>query len=154
MKAHAARKKSVAVGNVDFAFFVSTRRNKLARTYIIPHIKVISCVANDYLFTRRARRCVQSDDLVKRYGKHSVRISVSQVLFAGKRQFCYIVKRLYVGGLYPRRVHAVAVKFDVVINSADLFYKSFGLQFLYFFMRHCLDFFLPILHSAPQFSAS
>ena len=110
-----------------------------AHNAVGPQIHVAAIIANDDRLARGARRGMQLDDIVERFGEQAIRERFAQGVLIGEGKLAHIGQRLNVGRLHAHRVHFVAIPRNAVIRPFNLVDKASELNSLNALTARALD---------------
>ena len=130
VRAKAAGKQAVAVGDVDFIFCRAAGGAQGAGDDIGPGIDIILRVAHHRRFAGGPGRGVDAHNLLHRHRKGIERVVIAQILFGGARELAQVAQFVEIVRMHPRRVKLAAVHRNVVVSMFQRPFQTLGLQSL------------------------
>ena len=139
MKAKTTGKHAIAECHLHAVARHDARHLNQAHNAIGPQIHVAAVVTNDNRLPRGARRGMQFDDIVERFGKQTIRERFAQGVLIGEGKLTHIGQRFDIGRLHAHRVHFVAIPRNAVIRPFNLVDKASELNSLDALTARALD---------------
>ena len=130
MQAKTTGKHAIAECHLHAVARHDARHLNQTHNAIGPQIHVAAVVANDDRLARGARRGMQFDDIVERFGKQAIRERFAQGILIGEGKLAHIGQRFDIGRLHAHRVHFVAIPRNAVIRPFNLVDKASELNSL------------------------
>ena len=139
MQAKTAGEHAIAKCHLHAVARHDTRHLHQAHNAVGPQIHVAAVVANDDRLARSARRSMQFDDIVERFGEQAIRERFAKGVLIGEGKLAHIGQRLNVGRLHAHRIHFVAIPRNAVIRPINLVNKASELNSLNALTARTLD---------------
>ena len=118
MRAQAAGKQAVAVGNLHNVVFAHVGAVHGAGHQLCPAIHVAAGVTGHAGLAGSAGGCMNAHNFALRHGEEAERIVVAQILLFGKGQKVQVLHAMDVLGRDAQLLHLVAVEGHVFVNAA------------------------------------
>ena len=139
MQAKTTGKHAIAECHLHAVARHDARHLNQAHNAIGPQIHVAAVVTNDDRLARGARRGMQFDDIVERFGKQAIRERLAQGILIGEGKLAHIGQRFDIGRFHAHRVHFVAIPCNAVIRPFNLVNKASKLNSLDALTARALD---------------